>query len=321
MTALKTIEPSINAAPKIVRYDELEPCYDAFIDTRSPGSDQKENFTIIGPGVSENPNQYVHIAEPHGFNIGGARQPPGCLNSQHSHDTAEVFFVHTGTWSFNLGEDGTDAQLVLEPGDLISIPTRVFRGFENIGEDMGFLWGILGGDDPGRVMWAPAVFDMAKDYGLVLLENGNLIDTAKGEVVPEGVSPMPVTTDAQVNALDKLSVEQLRACCVLKGEAAPTYNRQGLTLRKLISSDAKLSWEHGFSACHMQLARGGSTDVETYEGAEVVFVHEGELVIGTGEGDWTLGPGDTATLPKGVARQYKNLSDECVNYIRVQGDL
>ena len=85
---------------RIVRSDELRPCFDAFIDTRTPGSDKKENFTIIGPGVSENPNQHVHIAEPHGFNIGGARQPPGCVNSQHSHDTVEVFFVHKGTWSF-----------------------------------------------------------------------------------------------------------------------------------------------------------------------------------------------------------------------------
>lgn len=76
---------------RIVRYADLEPCYDAFIDTRTPGSDKKENFTIIGPGVSENPNQHVHIAEPHGFNIGGARQPPRCTNSQHSHQTVEVF--------------------------------------------------------------------------------------------------------------------------------------------------------------------------------------------------------------------------------------
>ena len=80
---------------RVVRYADLRPCYNAFIDTRTPGSEAKENFTIIGPGVSENPEQHVHIAEPHGFNIGGARQPPGCVNSQHSHDTAEVFVAHT----------------------------------------------------------------------------------------------------------------------------------------------------------------------------------------------------------------------------------
>ena len=37
----------------IVRYGELVPCKTAFIDAHTPGSDQKENFTIIGGGVSE----------------------------------------------------------------------------------------------------------------------------------------------------------------------------------------------------------------------------------------------------------------------------
>ena len=86
-----------------VRYEDLVPCTTAFIDTRTPGSDLKENFTIIGPGVSESPDQHVHIDIPHGFNIGGARQPPHCVNSQHSHDTAEVFIVHSGTWAFRTG--------------------------------------------------------------------------------------------------------------------------------------------------------------------------------------------------------------------------
>ncbi len=60
---------------RLVRYADLRPCTNAFVDTRTPGSDRKENFTIVGPGVSENPNQHVHIPEPHGFNIGAARQP------------------------------------------------------------------------------------------------------------------------------------------------------------------------------------------------------------------------------------------------------
>ena len=74
----------MNLESRVVRYADLKPCTNAFVDTRTPGSDRKENFTIIGPGVSENPNQHVHVPEPHGFNIGAARQPGGCLTSQHS---------------------------------------------------------------------------------------------------------------------------------------------------------------------------------------------------------------------------------------------
>ena len=124
---------------RLVRYAELRPCTTAFIDTRTPGSEQKENFTIIGPGVAENPDQHVHISIPHGFNIGGARQPPRCVNSQHSHETAEVFVVHTGIWRFKTGHDGAGSHVDLGPGDTISIPTQVFRGFENVGGDTGFL--------------------------------------------------------------------------------------------------------------------------------------------------------------------------------------
>ena len=75
----------------IIRYGELVPCKTAFIDAHTPGSDQKENFTIIGGGVSEHPNQHVHILDTPGFNIGAAGQPPYCRNSLHVHSTAEVF--------------------------------------------------------------------------------------------------------------------------------------------------------------------------------------------------------------------------------------
>jgi len=307
-------------ARHIVRYNDLRPCFDAFIDTRTPGSDKKENFTIIGPGVSENPNQHVHIADPHGFNIGGARQPPNCINSQHSHDTAEVFYIHKGTWAFRLGERGEDAEIVLNPGDLISIPTHVFRGFENIGEDIGYLWAVLGGDDPGRVLWAPYVFDMAKDYGLVLLENGNLVDVQKGEVIPKGQSPMSVTSEAQVKALNRFTNEDLRQCCVLKDEDVSTYRRGGLTMRKVIGKDAKLAWPHGFNVKHLTLNPSSSAEQVSYPGSEVIFVQSGELTVKLIDEKWQLCPGDTATLPKGAQRQFVNETDSAVEFLRVRGD-
>ncbi|MEP4051297.1 MAG: cupin domain-containing protein [Litorimonas sp.] len=305
--------------PRIVRYDELEPCRDAFIDTRSPGSDKKENFTIIGPGVSENPNQFVHITEPHGFNIGGARQPANCLNSQHSHETVEVFYVHMGTWAFRTGETGEDAEVILEPGDIISIPTGVFRGFENIGEDIGYLWAVLGGDDPGRVLWAPYVFDMAKDYGLVLMENGNLVDTGKGETVPEAQKLMPVTSKEQVAALSKFSDEQLRNCCVTSDEKVNSHSLNGLTERKLIGPNAKLGWRHGFEVTHVQLNSDASEGKSAYSGSEVLFVHSGHLTVKLVNETWHLFAGDTATIPKGDMRQLINISDESVEFIRVRG--
>ena len=175
-------------AERIVRYGELRPCKTAFIDAHTPGSNAKENFTIIGGGVSESPDQHVHIAEPHGFNIGAAGQPPRVRNSLHSHRTAEVFFVLSGRWRFFWGRWGDAGEVMLEEGDIINIPTGIFRGFENIGSDYGMIMAVLGGDDAGGgVIWAPQVIEDARDHGLVLGENGKLYDTTRGQSLPEGV--------------------------------------------------------------------------------------------------------------------------------------
>ncbi|MBT8460819.1 MAG: cupin domain-containing protein, partial [Boseongicola sp.] len=184
---------------QIVRYGELQPCKTAFIDAHTPGSDQKENFTIIGGGVSESPDQHVHIADPIGFNIGAAGQPPKCRNSLHSHRTAEVFFVAKGRWRFFWGRWGDAGEVTLEEGDIFNIPTGIFRGFENIGTDYGMIMAVLGGDDAGGgVIWAPQVITDATDHGLVLSEKGKLYDTKKGQALPEGVKPMPLLTDEEL---------------------------------------------------------------------------------------------------------------------------
>jgi quercetin dioxygenase-like cupin family protein len=91
------------------------------------------------------PDQHVHIALPHGFNIGAAGQPPKCRNSLHNHRTAEVFFVLSGRWRFFWGERGDAGEVILHEGDIINIPTNMFRGFENIGTDYGMIMAVLGG--------------------------------------------------------------------------------------------------------------------------------------------------------------------------------
>jgi len=186
----------------IVRHGELIPCKTAFIDAHTPGSDQKENFTIIGGGVSESADQHVHLNETPGFNIGAAGQPPKCHNSLHTHRTAEVFFVQSGLWRFFWGRHGNSGEVVLQQGDIFNIPTHMFRGFENIGTDYGMIMAVLGGDDAGGgVIWAPEVINDAKDHGLVLGDNGCLYDSKRGEPLPTGVNPMPLMNEQQLAAL------------------------------------------------------------------------------------------------------------------------
>lgn len=279
---------------RIVRYADLVPCLNAFIDTRTPGSEKKENFTIIGPGVSENPDQHVHIAEPHGFNIGGARQPPGCVNSQHSHDTAEIFVVHSGDWQINIGEHGDDAHVVIHPGDVISVPTGLFRGFTNVGDDTGFLWVVLGEDNPGRVLWAPYVFDMAQQHGLVLLENGSLVDTVAGQEIPDGIAPMPRTSAEQVAAMTVPTSDQLEAIIWRARQV------DGAGRRRLIGPGAALHADHGIRMDRIDLAPGSGEQYDAPEAPRVLFVHEGSVDFSWAFGTKTLHKGDTITVPVGL---------------------
>ena len=278
---------------RVVRYNDLRPCYNAFIDTRTPGSQAKENFTIIGPGVSENPEQFVHIAEPHGFNIGGARQPPHCVNSQHSHDTAEVFLVHSGNWRFDLGEHGEDAQVLIGPGDVISLPTKMFRGFTNVGDSIGYLFAVLGGDNPGKVLWAPKVFELAAEHGLVLLESGQLIDQVAGQTVPDDAEVMPATTAQQVAALTRATPKM--------GEALVWRNRDDRDLSPIIGPDAPLNWQHDFTMVRLCLTSDNKLKQPNVDRPTVIFVQSGQIDVAWDDHVLALKMGDTMTLPMGVA--------------------
>ncbi len=314
---------------RLVRYDELRPCTTAFVDTHTPGSVGKENFTIIGPGVAENPDQHVHIEIPHGFNIGGARQPPGCVNSQHSHETAEVFIVHSGHWAFYLGPNKEDGEVLLGPGDTISLPIHIFRGFKNVGDDIGFLFGVLGGDDPGHVTWAPSVFDDAAKYGLILLADGSLVDTTKGEPIPAGKRPMPPTTDADIARLKRLTAEALADCIVAHDnlKTVPVTGLPEIREAPIIGAASpgegleagRMAWSHGFQLRYMTLAPAALTRRHTRAEEEVILMYKGQLSVDIAEGSVELGPGDVFTLPIGMPHRFANRGDERVEAYVVRG--
>ncbi len=315
---------------RLVRYAELVPCRNAFVDAYTPGSDEKENFTIIGPGVAEHPDQHVHIAEPHGFNIGGARQPPGCTNSQHSHTTEEVFIVHSGRWAFRWGVNAEDGEAILEAGDCISIPVNVFRGFENVGDGTGYLFAVLGGDDPGRVLWAPSVFDGARDHGLVLLENGQLVDISHGEPVPEGVGLMERTTEAQVESHRRMTAEEMSACFAtgLQQMANAGSSLQsisagvaespviGLPAAEDAVSAGPLAWAHGFQVRRLQMMPGSETPQHTRAEEEVLYVHRGNLTIEAAGGAIEMHDGDVFTTPIGLAKKLRSEKGAHVYVVR-----
>lgn len=299
----------------IVRYGELRPCKTAFIDAHTPGSDQKENFTIIGGGVSESPDQHVHISDKIGFNIGAAGQPPKCRNSLHSHRTAEVFFVLKGRWRFFWGRWGTAGEVTLEEGDIINIPTGIFRGFENIGTDYGMIMAVLGGDDAGGgVLWAPQVIEDARDHGLVLAETGRLYDTKKGETLPEGVNPMPTLTEAELAAYPEPSTAE-----VVPNYVARYWDLMALADHqpaKVIGADGILRDRPGFEVEF--LSHGSLHGPHVTAAPEVLMPMRGHWRLSWEGGESVLNPGDTCNVPVGLSHSLTPAMSGEVSLYRVR---
>jgi len=289
----------ISMEPRIVRYGDLQPCRVAFLDTHTPGSDRKENFSIIGRGVSENPAQHVHIEQTPGFNIGAAGQPPGCTNSLHYHHTAEVFFVLSGRWRFFWGRWGTAGEVVLEEGDIFNIPTRVFRGFENVGTDYGMIMSILGGDNAGGgVVWAPQVIEAAREHGLVLGENGILVDTNAGEMLPDGVGPMEPLSDEELKRCPETPVEG-----IVRDYVARCQDLLALSKKKpctVIGENGLLRDRPGFEVEF--LSRDSITDALCRsQRHEILMIMRGHWRLSWDRGSTVLGPGDTCWVPPGFS--------------------
>ncbi|MEO0939183.1 MAG: cupin domain-containing protein [Pseudomonadota bacterium] len=284
---------------RIVRYGDLQPCKTAFIDAHTPGSDQKENFTIIGGGVSESPDQHVHISIPHGFNIGAAGQPPKCRNSLHNHRTAEVFFVLSGRWRFFWGEHGDAGEVILEEGDIFNIPTNIFRGFENIGTDYGMIMAILGGDDSGGgVIWAPHVIEDAKAHGLVLGENGKLYDSKKGESLPNGVAPMPLLSNEELDKVDAPSTMQVIGGYVRRYLDMYALAEAG-TPCKVIGEAGIIRDKPGFEV-DLLTRKSSSENMHMHNRPSVLMPVKGHWRVMWEDGSATLAPGDTMSVPAGL---------------------
>lgn len=312
---------------RVIRFEDLVADKAAFIDAKTPGSDKKENFTIIGPGVSESSNRFINLEEAHGFNFGAAAMPNGTKNSLHSHLTAEVFIVAKGTWRFFWGNDGTEGEAILKAGDVFSIPTKIFRAFENIGADDGFLYCILGEDNPGKVTWAPQVLRAAEGYGLVLLEDGRLIDTTAGQEVPADAKVVKPIGDEELALVPKISEEEMSKQifrfqervphvesfldCRLPGGEKKSYGLIGPGMAEAVDRPTLLNYKHSFNFELIEAEPGNGFHPFKQDVKQVVFVQSGEWKISLGEngedGEVVLKEKDILSIPADVYRRI-----ECV---------
>lgn len=167
---------------RVVRFEELKqqgiPLM--FIDSILSGH-QRMNYAVIGDTASENPEFSPYISIEHKFQIGMFCALPGNGPAYHTHDYTEIFLILSGQWRFYWGTDPEaepEEEAILGKWDLITLPPKLWRGFEVVSERPAWGFAVLDphaaftGKDP---YWAPKVINQAAEQGFNSDETGKMI--------------------------------------------------------------------------------------------------------------------------------------------------
>ncbi|MGO2509176.1 MAG: hypothetical protein ACTH6Y_09285 [Vibrio hibernica] len=323
------------ANTRILRHSQMVPERVAFIDCKMPGSHLKENYSLIGPGVSQASKKEIGITEPHGFGLGVAAMPPGITNNLHIHYTAEVFMIYHGTWLFRWGADGDEGEIIGEAGDVVSIPTWIFRGFTNVGNDNAWIFTALGGDDCGGIIWHPKVLKTAAEYGLYLTKSNQMIDTEAGEQAPAAEDLVEPLSDADIATLPHYSVEEMCQRVIKKSDRDfsssalldSALNGHGGKLASVIgygitedrNQHPKITNPHGLSIEWGYIPANGQIGQHKLSQKQVLILFKGNLEVtlnsASGETIESMQPQDVFSCPENTWRSFRPVGDEPAEFI------
>jgi len=321
------IDPS-EFARRVIRPEEFVADRSAFVDVRLPRSSGKASYSLIGPGVSQNPDQVVNLPEAHGFHVGAASMGHGVVNNQHMHFTAEVFICTQGAWRMRIGEHGQQT-LDISAGTVFSVPTWVFRGFENIGPDDGWLYAVLGGDETGGIVWAPSVLRAAAETGLFLGPDGTVIEAADGRAPKNCVEPLG---PSQLSSLDSYSDTDLAARAVTLADLA--WSRHALLSSVSLNGASPpvelapvighgvtedrhhrppITNPHGFSVEWLRAAPGASFGLHRLTAPQAAILTAGRWEVSVNRGADRLAErpeeGSVVSVPPGAWRDFANVGE------------
>lgn len=330
---------------RAIPFASLRYSTEAFIDYRIPGCAPKYNYALIGPGVSQNPNQPVSLREPHGFNLGGVSMPHGKTNPPHMHFTCEVFLCSRGNWQMHWGFNPDRLEADIAEGDVCSVPTWIYRGFKNIGVDDGFMFTALGGNDTGGILWGPTTLEAAAREGVHLTEDYRIIDEQLGQKLTPEMKRLQPMTPAEIAALRTWSPAEMEQRVVrfanlrwssnaLLDSALPGCGGQlapviGLGITEDRDHQAPIHNAHGFSIEWLKLPTGGQVSHHQLEQKQIIVVKSGAIEVSVQASDgeavqvlrgdskgW-----DTMSLPADCSRSLRNAGDgEALAWLVTAGD-
>nr|WP_067293038.1 hypothetical protein [Marinobacterium profundum] len=325
------------ADARLIKKAEYSACTEAFLDCRLPGSVPKENYSLIGPGVTQSRSQVINLREPHGFNIGAAAMPNGITNNLHIHFTAEVFLCLRGEWLFRCGPNGEQATYLAKAGDVFSVPTWIFRGFTNVGPDDGWLFTCLGGDDTGGVIWSPDIMRAANESGLYLSEENALVDVASGETLPEGQSYIKPFPQEAIDELRVVSPEEIRRRIVtreerqfsdravldsvLPGHGAELAPIIGYGITQDRNQHPAITTPHGFTIEWLRIPVGKTMGSFRIAEKMVLIQTQGQMRIDYNQGapavTVEMSAEDTCSIDGQIWRQFTNIGEEPVECLLI----
>jgi mannose-6-phosphate isomerase-like protein (cupin superfamily) len=315
-------------ARRTIRSTDFVSCNQAFIDCRTPGSDRKENYAMIGPGVSQAAAQHVNLRDPHGYNIGAAAMPHGITNNLHLHYTAEVFVCTRGEYLLRWGADGTEGELTLRAGDIASVPTWIFRGFTNTGPDDGWMFTVLGMDHTGGIIWGPSVLREAEGHGLHLTADNKLIDTVAGDPLPPAAELTAPMAQHHIDSLTRYSTEEMRRRIAagddlawsehpfldsaLPGGGARLACVIGYGMTEDRRQEPRIHNPHGHNAAWLRAEPGRGVGLHRQQETQTLIVKDGRWEVTLNRTDPVtveLGPQDMLSVPAGAWRTLRNTGD------------
>ena len=288
---------------RIARFNELTPSTLPFVEGRIEGHKERKNYSIVGPGVAEDSQQSVKISEPHGYNLGAVSANPKNGSGLHSHTTAEVFLIYSGNWRFYWGADGRN-EIILSKGDIISMPTNMFRGFENAGDEEGLIFVVLGNDDPGIITWVPNVLIKAKETGLALLDDNSLVDLKESEIPPNRKLLEPITSE-MLQKFDNYQINEIeKFICRFKNQTNHEIDlKNGIKLIQIIGSnfsdnkyDHLINHNTGFNLSILKAKKGLIEDL-IFDKPTILFSQKGTWKVKIEKDEFNINSKDTFSLP------------------------
>ena len=184
------------------------------------------------------------------------------------------------------------------------MPTNMFRGFENAGDEEGLIFVVLGNDDPGIITWIPDVLIKARETGLALLDDNSLIDLKENKVPSNRKLLEPITNET-LQKFDNYEVNEIeKFICRFKNQINHEINlNNGIKMIQIIGSsfsnknyNAIINHDTGFNLSILKGKQGLIEDL-VFDKPTILFSQKGNWKIKIKEEQININSKDTFSVP------------------------